>query len=309
MTRVPVSLAAILVALGIVSCQANDSQDNNRITFSVNDFRDDGDCFSETRSNLVNGTSFIWSECDTVGIYPNTGGQVYFAMTAGAGTNSATFDGGGWNFKSSAIYYSYYPFIGRMYLDRHHIPVSYLGQHQPTATSTDHIGPYDYMCTPATSAENGSLLFSYSHLNSLIRVTASLPAGTFTKMTITSPDEDFATKGYFDLAAVEPTIISTETSNQLSITLGDITSDGSSSVIIYMMSAPVDLTGKQIIVRFYTSSGTIYYQTKNPSYTYNAGTIGGLTCADLVRDGDISDGVGLEEQSLGDDDEVLTINQ
>ena len=302
-------LAVLIAAFGVVSCNRLHPQEQQRIIFSVNGFQDFGEDGAMTRTSLKNGTDFIWTANDTVGIYPNTGGQVYFAMTAGAGTKYASFDGGGWDFKPSAVYYSYYPFVGDIYLDRNHIPVSYLGQHQPTATDIEHISPFDFMATPGTSANDGNLLFSYSHLNCLIRVTATLPAGTYTKMSITSPDEDFTTKGYYDLTSGSPSIIPEEKSNLLSITLGNITLSGTGTLVVYLMSAPVDLQGKEITVCFSTLSGTKYTQTKTPSRKYEAETIGGLTCADLVRSGDYSNGVGVDDSAMEDDDETLTIHQ
>ena len=302
----PISVA--LTLLVIISCSRSISDNEFRILFSVNDFREIDESSIQTRTSLVNGTNFVWSEKDTVGIYPNTGGQVYFAMSAGAGTKNASFDGGGWAFKPSALYYSYYPFIGNTYLDKHHIPVSYLGQHQPTATSIDHIGQYDFMITPATSAESGGLSFNYSHLNCLIRVTAKLPMGTYTKMTIKSPDKDFIIKGYYDLSSPHPVIIADETSDQLSITLDSINVDSETNLVVYMMSAPVNLKGKEIIVSFFTTTSTIYSQVKAPSREYTAETIGGLTCSDMVRTGDIIDGVGVDEYTFPDDDESIIIN-
>ncbi len=310
MTRHFLFLLSICTATAnLLSCSHNLPDVNKRIVFSVNDFLDPDPERYETKSSLKDGSLFVWSERDTVGIYPDSGGQVYFGMSAGAGTNNASFDGGGWEFKSSSTYYSYYPFIGDIYLNRNHIPVSYLGQHQPTATDTEHIGPYDYMVTPGVTSENGGLMFNYSHLNCLIRVTATLPAGTYTKMTITSPDEDFVTKGYYDLMTSNPVIIPEEKSYKLSIALDNITLDSESRLVVYMMSAPVNLMGKEIIVSFNTATATIYSQTKIPSRYYAAESIGGLTCADMVRTGDFVNGVGVDDYHMEDDDELIIINQ
>lgn len=302
-------MCVVLALLTVFSCNRSTSEKDLRILFSVNDFQDPEESLGPTRTSLVNGSNFVWSERDTVGIYPNTGGQVYFAMAAGAGTKNASFDGGGWEFKSSSVYYSYYPFIGNTYLDRHHIPVSYLGQSQPTATSIDHIGQYDFMATPGTTAESGGLSFNYSHLNCLIRVTATLPAGTYTKMTLKSPDNDFTVKGYYDLTSSNQSIIPEVMSNSLSISLNSITLDSESNLVVYMMSAPVNLKGKEIIVSFETATATFYSQTKTPSRIYGAETIGGLTCADMRRTGDTVNGVGVDDYYLGNDDEVIIINQ
>ena len=298
----------LFLSLVLLSCSDNISEDDRRITFTVQDFLDNSDGLL-TRTSLIDGSRFIWSESDTVGIYPNTGGQVYFAMEEGAGASSATFDGGGWDFKPEAVYYSYYPFIGDIYLDRNRIPVSYTNQNQIAANDLSHIGAFDFMYTPATSADNGNLSFSYSHLSCIIRVTATLPAGVYTKMTIESPDKDFTVKGYYDLESTSPQIISSEKNESLSISLGNIESDGTTPVMIYMMSAPVNMKGKIIHVTFTNSNGIIYMQEKTPSVAYQAGAIGKLTCNSLTAMNGFADGVNSSDSPYGSDDEVITINQ
>lgn len=131
-----------------------------------------------TRSAYVNG-DFQWTANDTVGIYPATGSQIYFSMAAGAGTSRATFDRGGWGFKSNSVYYSYYPFMADFYLNRHKIPVSFEGQVQDGRNNSEHFGLFDYMYTPGAQVNNNSLVFSYKHLVCIIEVMATLPAGTY----------------------------------------------------------------------------------------------------------------------------------
>ena len=109
--------------------------------------------------------------------------------------------------------------------------------------------------------------------------------------------------------SLSPVIIPDETSCQLSITLGDITFDSSTTVVVYLMSAPVNLKDKPITVCFTNMSGTKFTETKTPSRVYSAESIGGLTCNNLVRSGDFSNGVGVDDQILGNDDETLSINQ
>ena len=149
-------LAFTAVIAAFAACQIieTDVIDQGRIfdktiTFSVSDF-EINDPF-ETRTSIQSGNKFIWTANDTVGIFPNTGSQVFFEMTSGAGANTATFDGGGWDFKPSAVYRSYYPLVGEFYLDQTNIPVSYEGQRQVGNDNTERIGPYDFMYTPATS--------------------------------------------------------------------------------------------------------------------------------------------------------------
>lgn len=254
-----------------------DPQDVLSLVFSIDPFQLDEDA-SATRTS-VNGTAFLWAAEDTVGIYPSTGSQVYFAMTAGEGASSAEFDGGGWAFKRSSVYYSYYPFIGNIYLDRHHIPVSYLGQKQTGTTATDHIGPYDFMYTDGASSESGLVSFQYHHLNCIIRPRlVGLPAGRYTKLAVTAPTDVFPINGYYDLMADTPAIEPTKWSNQLVIDLEDFTVLSGTDYYVYLMCAPVQVQDIELTISILNEQKTEYQCKKAPSADYYAGQIKGLKC-------------------------------
>ena len=271
------------------------------LIFNVPRFINDDETL--TKSQLgSDGSSFQWSANDTVGIYPNTGSQVYFVMTKGAGTSSAEFDGGGWDFKPLAVYYSYYPFIGNIYLNREHVPVSFLGQKQIGTTSTSHIGPYDFMYTDATSASSGNLSFSYHHLVYVLYVRAkNLPAGTYTKLAITAPSQAFTSKGYFNLVASNPSIVSTENSNQTVIDLEGITVSESTEFYVYMVIAPTNLQGVEITVSILNDQRTEYQCKKTPSKTYEAGHVGGLGCTSWTA---VPQSMGLIIDDWGDGGDI-----
>lgn len=227
----------------------------NEIVFSASSFNSDESL--STRTSIVNGGGFIWSANDTVGIYPSSGSQVFFAMTSGAGASSATFDGGGWDFKPSAVYRSYYPFIGDTYLDATNIPVSYLGQSQTGNDNPERIGSYDFMYTPATSADDGKLHFSYAHLGTIIQPKITLPAGRYMNMTLSASEPVFVEQGHFDLTASEPAIVGDVFSYSLSIRL-DIGLTTESQLIAYILTAPLDLSGKTLTVTVEDDHGKTY---------------------------------------------------
>lgn len=274
-------LAFVILSVGL-SCNKADMPVRS-VVFKIDPYQQNYDDGPLTRTSIINNGTFIWAEGDTVGIYPNSGSQVFFAMESEAGASSAKFDGGGWAFKPSAVYYSYYPFIGDIYLDRTHIPVRFVGQKQTSISDVEHIGPFDYMYTLPSSASNGEVSFTYKHLCCIIRPLVTLPAGTWTKLAITAPSKVFATKGYFDLTAVSPEIVPTATSEQIQIDLEGITLTEQTSFMIYVLSAPVDLKGKEIIVSVRNSLGQEFQCKKTPSYVYTAGFIGGLTCNSWVE--------------------------
>lgn len=271
---------SILVVLQIIAAGCNKADTGVRkAVFSIQPFQLSEDDTPFTRTSVQNGNQFIWADGDTVGIYPNAGAQVYFSMTEGAGASSAEFDGGGWDFKPSATYYSYYPFIGDIYLDRKHIPVHFIGQKQTGTTGISHIGPYDFMYTAPSSAADGMVNFSYKHLCCIIRPRVTLPAGTWTKLAVTAPTAVFATKGYFDLTAETPAIVPTELSEQIQIDLEGITLTEETQFQVYLMSAPVDLNGVEITVSVLNDQKKEFQCKKTPSRAYTSAYIGGLTCS------------------------------
>lgn len=247
-----------------------------KITVTVSDFKLDGSI--QTKTAIQSDGGFKWAANDTLGIYPSGGAQVYFVVNPGADARYAAFDGGGWNFKHSYTYYGYYPFIGNIYLDKRNIPVVYTGQKQTGQESMDHIGGHDFMWSPGVSAEAGTLNFSFHHLNCIIRNTLTLPAGTYTKLAITAPGNLFVKKGHYDLTAATPAIVGDEYTNQIQIDLEGVTLAAETTFKVYLMSAPVDLNGKNITVSVLNSSKMEMQCAKTPSKAYQAEMMYGLTC-------------------------------
>lgn len=249
-----------------------------RVVFEVLPIKDADD--PETKALAVpsdNGStvSFQWEVTDTVGIYPDLGSQVYFTMENGAGTSSADFNGGAWALKQNNTYVSYYPFVGDFYLDRDKIPVSFLGQKQ-VGTVSPFVGARYFLATDATTSDNGVLRFTYSTLNTIIHIKATLPAGTYTKASLTVDEPLFVEEGTYSLD--DKTIVGKKYSKTLSIDLEDFTLTEQAQVPVYIMSAPVDLEGKEVIVKFISNDGKSYTCTKTPSSPYLANYRYGLNC-------------------------------
>jgi len=278
--RVIIIVLIAVVATLAFSCSKEAGQVDtvSSISFTADDFILSDDGLPSTKTSLVgNTTSFVWSATDTAGVFPSTGGQVYFTMESGAGANSAPFTGGGWGLLSSEDYYSYYPFVGDIYLNRNKIPVSYLGQNQVGASSSNHIGQCDFMYSKG-ELSGQSLSFNYHHMSCIIRANVTLPAGTYTKLAVTAPTNAFITKGWFNLMATTPTIVGVKYHSQLGIDLESVTSDGSTPFYVYIVSAPVNLMGVEITVSALNSERKEFQCKKTPSRNYDAGVIGGLTC-------------------------------
>lgn len=234
----------------------------------------------ETKASLSqegnNAILFGWEKTDTVGIYPDQGAQVFFAMEDGVGTNVASFDGGGWSLRKGHTYSCYYPFVGSMYLNRDAIPVSFANQQQTGLSN--YKGARFYLASEGTSSStSGDLHFSFQMLNTVIRIKAiGLPAGTYTKLTVTTEEPLFVKEGTFGLEDMR--ITGKTYSNSLEIALKDFTLTEASTetdpAIIYFTAAPIDLVGEKVTVRI-CSDDDIYKGKITPSITYEAETWGG----------------------------------
>ena len=246
---------AILTSFAIVACSqdivventqtVNDCDAINQICITGKDFQIDED----TRSSVSigeSGASFAWNEDDVIGIFPDKGDQVSFAMEQGAGTQTATFTGGGWALKSSAKYAAYYPHVYEN-RDMTAIPVSYIGQTQNGNGNTDYIGAYDYMAASVSTPENGAVAFDMQHLGALVQMTITVPEpSTLTKVVLTCSTE-FTETGTIDLTADTPTINAATQSNTFEIALNNVTTtETNENVVVYLMIAPIDLTDSKL---------------------------------------------------------------
>lgn len=222
---------------------------------------------------------FTWEATDTVGIYPQKGSQVYFEMVDGVGTNNASFDGGGWALRQNTSYSCYYPFVCDMKLNRNAIPVSFANQEQ---TGVSNFNGFRYcLASKGTSSSSGSLQFSFTILNTIIRVKAiGLPAGTYSKLTITIDEPLFVQQGTFSLD--DMSIMGKTYSNTLEVSLKDFklteASTEQNPVLFYLSSAPVDLRGHEITIRAYSEDGSIYKCVKTQAKFFEAGGWGSFKC-------------------------------
>ena len=214
-----------------------------------------------TRTTLAVGQSgleFTWAESDVVGIFPNTGDQVSFPMTAGAGTQSANFDGGGWAVKSSSSYAAYFPFsmdnYGQPYTA---LPFSYEGQMLASNGSTADMGDYDYMVAKASAPSDGNISFQFDHINSFLWLQLTSPVNAqFTGLTLSADEEVFASEATIDIATgvITPTV----TSTSMTLAMRAISVEADGRLDAWMVVAPVDLLGKTLTATLTTTDGDVY---------------------------------------------------
>lgn len=255
----------LLTSFAIIACSQdivventqnlNDGDAINQICITGKDFQIDDD----TRSSVTigeSGASFAWDEDDVIGIFPDKGDQVSFAMEQGAGTQTATFTGGGWALKSSAKYAAYYPHVYEN-RDLTKIPVSYVGQTQDGNGNTDHIGAYDFMAASVTTPSNGAVAFDMQHLGALVQLTITVPEpSALTKIELSSLS-NFTQTGTINLTAERPVITADTQSNTFEIALNNVaTTKANENVIVYFMTVPIDLSQSELTATIYFSDQT-----------------------------------------------------
>lgn len=247
--------------------QPNFPNDPTACVLMADDFSWEG---ADTRTSLTvedNVALFSWTTGDLVGILPDEGAQVYFAIpepvtpTAGEEYDeqtteqrlNASFDGGAWALKGENNYAAYYPFVEDFHLDRTAVPVDYTGQVQVGNASTAHLGAFDFMgARPATTNASGGVAFDFDHVGALVQLKFTVPeAGTALKsVTLKATDEEFTMKGTYNLTSQEgfPITAATDDATAAAMTIGmDYTTTvADEEVTLYFMCAPIDLSGKMV---------------------------------------------------------------
>lgn len=221
------------------------------IQFTITDFD-----FEQSSRTVVDITDkaavFTWAANDTIGIFPDAdASQARFIMTAGAGTKTATFDGGGWALMADKKYASYYPYIPDANLDKTKIPVNYAGQIQNGNGNTSHLGAYDYMAATAIVPTDGEVAFNYKHLGCLMQLKLTMPkSGTFTSLSLKSQEKIFVTEGRYNLMDSQIAIEPTSLLDSIHLELNNVQTNAANQVLtVYLMMAPGHLSGKEITVR------------------------------------------------------------
>lgn len=289
MKKIITKAISLLSLFAVIACSEDALMENSQISnndgtikeinITGKDFIFEGD----TRSSVSiseSGASFLWDEDDVVGIFPNKGDQVSFAMDGGSGTQTATFSGGGWALKSSATYAAYYPHVYEN-RDMTKIPVSYVGQTQNGNANTDHIGAYDFMAASVATPSNGKVAFDMQHLGCLVQLKIDLleevGIGNVTINYGSSYNAMFTTTGYIDLTSETPQInVSENKSSSINIKLNNLRVKSDETAVVYFMMAPANMEGKNIDIVITEDNGftrTFQVEGKNfvagKAYSYS----------------------------------------
>lgn len=225
----------------------------------------------------VDGTGKLncqWTVGDTLGIFPVGGDQVQFPISEGQGTQTAKFDGGKWALRSDTEYAAYYPFKGTNYhVSQNAIPVSYIGQTQDGDGSMDHLRDYDFLAAGTTlPSYDGSVDLSLKHLGCFVRMQLTIPeANTLKTVRVASNNVPFVVKGTVNLSTATPALTPTATSTYTEIKLENVAVEADETVTIYMMMAPVNLSGSILTFTVAGNGGVSYSQTLNAGKNMVAG--------------------------------------
>lgn len=277
-----VILLVILTFIGFTSCSqefdevtidTNNSGELKGLRASLKDFENVYEAGIRTAVSIdgLGNYQLVWSESDTLGIFPDQGFQVAFPMAEGAGGKSAQFNGGGWGLKSTSTYSAYCPLIGQFYLDKTKLPIKLTGQVQNANNSTDHLSSYDYMCSiNSTVDNNGSVNFEFNHLVFFLHLRLTLPKAGIYKSILLETDGSLTTEATLNLS--NGNLKSKQTSEVFSLKLNDIELTSDNLVLdAFMALLPVDLTNKTFKAKVFDSDNNCYEATLK-SRNYEAGS-------------------------------------
>ena len=268
---VKLSTCLLLAVAGLYSCSTEDllpdvqeslstqTDEIKKLQATIPDFKN----VFETKTRTViddsdpSNLQLVWNDNDTIGIFPAQGFQVAFPMASGAGTKSASFDGGGWGLKKSSSYSAYYPLVGQFYLDKTKIPISLTGQAQEGNGSHAHVAAYDYMTAINSTIVNGRVAFDFNHLVCVLHLSITMPqAGKYTKLLLES-NENLITEGTLDLTDGEVT--ATKVSPIQELALNNVTLDAGNLVLdAYVVMKAIDLTNHTLTVKVYDEDDNLY---------------------------------------------------
>ena len=300
------SIASLVVIAAMVSCsqeitselvnQEPTKEEVKTLSANIGNFKSEmmgEESTPQTRSTIVtdiNGDlQLVWSDKDTLGIFPTSGFQVPFPIGSEAGTKTATFDGGGWGLKTDGVYSAYTPLIGNLYLKKDNIPLILLTQTQNGNGSFEHLNKYDYMAAVnATVNQSGGVEFNFEHLVAILHMQIKMPKGGAYKYVILETSDKFTTEAKLDLSDGSVTMTKQSPIQAMKLENVNVTENENGYVLeIYMSILPADLTDKVLYTKIYDEDNNCYSTTMQAK-NFEAGVIYNskkIASADLTHSG------------------------
>ena len=280
----------IAISVCFISCVEedffNEFEKKSGITINVDDFKNES---IGTRSMLIpreNGTSFEWEDGDVVAVYSSAKGMTNFFIdetSISDDKSTANFYGSGFSLSPTSTYYAFYPYGIGQSLDKSAIPVNYKYQKQYTNGDFNDLGNFDYMCASGVSDENGHVGFTFKHLGCVVEYKITIPKTAIynrVRLELDSHDMSLIKDGTVDLTVSEPNITQSEDNHKdsiLSVILNGtegISLVQDSTLTVYMMMAPQDLSGMNLTIRLVDIdknwySASVRGKNMRAGYTYH----------------------------------------
>ena len=270
MKRVVTLISTALLFSTLVSCVSDITVGDQSIDGEIQTLRVIGPApiqFEAITGVQTKGTSvqdgsalvFNWAINDTLGIFPNTGNQVEFPITASQGSTSASFDGGGWALRNNASYAAYYPFsVWNYHRDNETILLDYSGQVQDGNGSFAHLSAYDYLASNKTAPQNSSVTFQMDRLGSILYIDIVVPEPeTITALKVSCDEAIFVEKAELDISGDTPEVTPISMTEALTLSfINTTTTTNNETVRAYMAVQPVDFSEKTVYATLYTECGS-----------------------------------------------------
>ncbi len=298
-------LVASVVLVSMTACVADNESDLDKQGYikTINVIGPDEIAFEQisgseqTKATSVDAGSalvFKWAAGDTLGIFPNKGGQVEFPITIQESSTSASFDGGGWALRNNASYAAYYPFnVWNCFQSNKTIVLDYSGQVQDGNGSFAHLSAYDYLASAKTTPENGSVTFQMDRQGAILYIDIVVPEpATITSLTISCDEAIFVEKAALDISGNTPEVTPIETKESLNLNFENTaTTYQNETVRAYMAVQPVDFSSKTVTATLRTNAGT--YTAPVVSRVVNKGKAAFLRFSDSFTNNTIPGAVDL----------------
>ena len=293
----------------IISEYESDGHVIEYIKVQIPEPEDDADTRSQFNLDSSDALIPVWAANDTLGIFPTKGDQVNFPLTSGSGGQSFVFDGGGWGLKDKYAYAAYFPFSKANYFRTNKtIVLDYTGQVQNGINSTAHMGAYDFLASGLSNPKNDYLNLELNRLECIVRLYLTIPkAGKYTKVSISTDEALFVTKQKLDISGSIPKTTNMEFSNNIVLGLTNFTTTSANQQVkLFIMAAPVDLTGKTLTVNLTDKDGNIYRGTltAEKDQLLKPNVVRKFTST-LKASGD----GGGDMPGIGDDDDEVTVTK
>lgn len=266
----------------------------------------------ESRSTLTPsdwGTSFSWNEGDVVGVYSEAKGLTNFFIdseTISDDKTAAEFNGSGFSLQSNNVYYAFYPYE-KAALNKTNIPISYEGQNIAQNGDFKSLGNFDYMYAKGMTNNSGHVNFQFSHIGCVIEFKIKTPVNAIYTGLYIETDSTSTTRiiksGTTDITEDTPTIKTNEQSSydqglKISFNSGKgFYTAKDTTLTIYMMMAPQDLSNCKIILKLIDNNDK-WYSAKLKGKNMRAGY---TYCYEIGEEGDsgfTGNGTGLPFDDL-----------